>query len=296
MKIAIAVLVVLMLVMIIINFIDLNRYVLRQVFIKDNKIKKSMKICFLSDLHNCSLKDKFYEDIGKYEPDIIVCGGDIITAHAGKDEKYAYEFMRKIAGIAPVYMALGNHEYRSRIYPEDYPGMYEEFEKVAKECGFHILSNDSTEFEDNNIKISAVEIDRHFYKKFSLQKMEDDYVESLLGKEDEQFYNILLAHNPDYYKAYRAYNPDLVLSGHLHGGLIRLPFINGIAHPGVRFFPNFSGGVYDKNGRFMGYRKSRKNENKERIGLVVSCGIGFHTIPVRLFDPGELIFVTIEPK
>lgn len=296
MKIFLGAIITVFVILFVINIADLNRYVVRRVAIYDSKIKKKMKICFLSDLHNCAVTDKFYQDMEEYAPDIILVGGDIITAQKGKNEKYAYSFMKRISDIAPVYFAFGNHEYRTRIYPETYPGMYDEFMVKVKEYGINVLSDDSAFFKENNICVTGVEIDRHFYKKFKKQKMDDGYIETLTGPFDTDCYNILLAHNPDYFDSYIKSNPDLVLSGHLHGGLIRLPFLNGVAHPGVRFFPKYSGGAYNEKGRFIHYADSYVSSNVDTIRLIVSCGIGFHTIPLRLFDPGELIFVTIDSK
>ena len=61
-------------------------------------------------------------------------------------------------------------------------------------------------------------------------------------------YQILLAHNPLWAKAYADWGADLVFSGHVHGGIIRLPFFGGILSPERRFFPKYSAGVYDLSG------------------------------------------------
>ena len=174
--------------------------------------------------------------------------------------------------------------------------MYDEFAAKTKEYNIPILSNSFHYFEENNIKVSSADIDRSFYKRFKVYHMDDDYIESLIGKLEDDKYNILLAHNPDYFKYYNAYGSDLILSGHVHGGLIRLPLLHGVAHPGIRFFPKYSGGVYDENGKFVRYADSYVSSKNAIIRLIVSCGIGFHTLPLRLFNPGELIFITIDTK
>ena len=280
----------------IINIVDLNRYVVRSVAIYDSKVKKKLKVCFVSDLHNYSCTPKFYEDIKEFAPDVILCGGDTITATKGRKQDRAYYFLKELSEIAPTYTALGNHEYRAKIYPEVYGTMYDEFAAKTKEYNIPILSNSFHYFEENNIKVSSVDIDRSFYKRFKVYHMDDDYIESLIGKLEDDKYNILLAHNPDYFKYYNAYGSDLILSGHVHGGLIRLPLLHGVAHPGIRFFPKYSGGVYDENGKFVRYADSYVSSKNAIIRLIVSCGIGFHTLPLRLFNPGELIFITIDTK
>jgi predicted MPP superfamily phosphohydrolase len=280
----------------IINIVDLNRYVVRSVAIYDSKVKKKLKVCFVSDLHNYSCTPKFYEDIKEFAPDVILCGGDTITATKGRKQNRAYYFLKELSEIAPTYTALGNHEYRAKIYPEVYGTMYDEFATKMEEYNIPILSNSSHYFEENNIKVSSADIDRSFYKRFKVYHMDDDYIESLIGKLEDDKYNILLAHNPDYFKYYNAYGSDLILSGHVHGGLIRLPLLHGVAHPGIRFFPKYSGGVYDENGKFVRYADSYVSSKNAIIRLIVSCGIGFHTLPLRLFNPGELIFITIDTK
>lgn len=280
----------------IINIVDLNRYVVRSIAIYDSKVTKKLKVCFVSDLHNYSCTPKFYEDIREYAPDVILVGGDTITAVKNRKQGNAYRFLKELSSIAPTFTAHGNHEYRAKIYPEQYGTLYDEFASKAKEYNIPILANSSEYFEQNNVKVTSIDIDRSYYKRFKVFKMEDDYIESLAGKLEEDKYNILLAHNPDYFKYYNAYGSDLILSGHVHGGLIRLPLLHGVAHPGIRFFPKYSGGVYDKDGRVVRYADSYVSSKNAVIRLIVSCGLGFHTLPLRLFDPGELIFITIDSK
>ncbi|SDJ56379.1 hypothetical protein SAMN04487760_108131 [Lachnospiraceae bacterium G41] len=296
MKYILGALIACLVILFIINIVDLNRYVVRSVAIYDSKVKKKLKVCFVSDLHNYSCTPKFYEDIKEFAPDVILCGGDTITAAKGRKQDRAYYFLKELSGIAPTFTALGNHEYRAKIYPEVYGTMYDEFAAKMEEYNIPILSNSFHYFEENNIKVSSADIDRSFYKRFKVYHMDDDYIESLIGKLEDDKYNILLAHNPDYFKYYNAYGSDLILSGHVHGGLIRLPLLHGVAHPGIRFFPKYSGGVYDENGKFVRYADSYVSSKNAIIRLIVSCGIGFHTLPLRLFNPGELIFITIDTK
>ena len=163
------------------------------------------------------------------------------------------------------------------IFKDEYGDMYTDLEKYVLGLGIKILSNNSVSFDDMGIKISASEIDRYYYKRFIVRKMEDDYIESLLGKCDKDYYNILLAHNPDYFKNYSNYGSDLILSGHLHGGIMKLPLIGGVISPRFRLFPKYSGGRYDENGST----------------IIVSRGLGSHTIPLRVFNPCELCVVSM---
>ena len=110
--------------------------------------------------------------------------------------------------------------------------------------------------------------------------MEDSYITEKLGVLDESKYNILLAHNPEYFKKYAAWGADLVVSGHVHGGIMRLPFIGGVIAPSFRLFPKYSGGQYQSGDTIM----------------LLSTGLGSHTLPFRIFNPGQLVVLELESE
>ena len=91
-------------------------------------------------------------------------------------------------------------------------------------------------------------------------------------------FHILLAHNPVYFDTYAAWGADLTLSGHLHGGIIRIPGIGGLITPQAQLFPKYDRGLISVNGKYM----------------VVSAGLGEHTVPIRIFNPPQLILITVE--
>ena len=111
-------------------------------------------------------------------------------------------------------------------------------------------------------------------------RMDAAYLKRLLGKPSAGEYNILIAHNPDYFPAYAEWGADLVLSGHVHGGIMRLPLLGGVLSPALRLFPKYDGGLFQEGGSTM----------------ILGRGLGSHTIPIRIFNPGELIVVTLEPE
>lgn len=296
MKYVIISLIIIFCVLFLLNLADLNRYVVRSVVIYDSKVNKRCKLCFLSDIHNFALTPKFYEDIKEYAPDVILIGGDLINANPKCSNQYAYDALGKLSKIAPTYLAMGNHEYRSGIYRDVYGDLYDVLSDCCHKNNVKLMVNDKFEIEETGIVVSSIQIDREYYKRFKKQNMPADYVRTLIEEPDLNKFNVLLAHNPDYFERYNEEGRDLILSGHIHGGLIRLPILHGVAHPGFKFFPKFSGGVYSDKGKFIPYADSYVSNKNKVIRLIVSCGIGFHTLPLRLFNPGELIFVTLENK
>ena len=109
--------------------------------------------------------------------------------------------------------------------------------------------------------------------------MAEDYLNTTIGKTRRGRCNILIAHNPDYFEEYSDWGADLVLSGHIHGGIMRLPVLGGVIAPSYRLFPKYDGGIF-------------KEKNST---MLLSRGIGSHTIPLRFFNPAELHAVTIKP-
>lgn len=263
---------------------DSNRFVITKHRIEDEKIGRHCRAVVLADLHNkCYGRNNgiLIETIREQKPDCIIIAGDIPTAKPGKSLDTALHLINELAKDYKIFYANGNHEHRMKLYPDVYGDMAEMYEQGLREAGVDRLVNRSEELEDENIVIYGSEIDRFFYKRFKVQPMSDDYMESILGLPDAGKYNILIAHNPDYFPHYAKWGADLVLSGHVHGGMARIPLINkGMVSPNVRLFPRYDGGVYREDNSVM----------------ILSRGLGMHTIPVRLFNPGELIIIDFDSK
>lgn len=262
---------------------DSNRFVVAEYKMYSTKLKRDKKIIFLSDLHNKEYgKDnsRLLEEIDRQKPDMILVGGDMMNACPGASFEKAVAFLKKISASYPVFYAMGNHEYRSRIYPETYGDMHQRYMDALKDTGIIFLDNESVFLEEDNIRITGITIDRKYYKRFAKRKMETGYVESVIGSSPKDAYQILLAHNPEFFSDYAGYTKDLVLSGHVHGGVARLPFIGGVIAPSLMPFPHYDGGKFDEYDSHM----------------ILSRGLGMHTIPVRLFNPGELVLIYLRKE
>ena len=263
---------------------DSNRFVVRGHKVTDRRIKKTARAVVLADLHNkCYGKgnERLLEAIREQKPDFILVAGDIVTAKPGKSLEPAIELMRELAGDYPVYYGNGNHEYRIKLYPKTYGNMASEYGQALKELGIEPLVNSRAVLTEHGISVFGLEIDRELYRRFRVPEMPEDYMTGMLGQASEDCFTVLLAHNPDYFPQYAAWGADLVLSGHVHGGVIRVPLLNrGVLSPGLRLFPKYDGGVF--------------REGKST--MVVSRGLGMHTVYIRLFNPAELWVVDFEPE
>ncbi len=263
---------------------DSNRFVVRQYRIADGRIRKKVKAVILSDLHNKRYgreNERLIEAIRGQEPDIILIAGDMVTAKKGETIEPAVCLIKKLAAEYPVYYGYGNHEHRMELYPETYGDMAERLGQALADIGIEPLVNARTFIKECGIEICGVQIGKEYYRRLRVPNMKTDYLDGLLGKAQDQFFTVLLAHNPDYFAQYAQWGADLVVSGHVHGGVARVPvWGKGVISPGLRLFPKFDGGIYRNGGSSM----------------ILSRGLGMHTIPVRLFNPGELWTVTLEPS
>lgn len=257
---------------------DCNRFVIREYECHSDKLKKGMKVVLLSDLHSKEFgreNEKLFQAIKRLEPDMVWIAGDMYTSVRGESTKTAEALIRKLAMLCPVYYGNGNHEQKTRIYPKEYGGIYEAYRKNVEKAGVCHLVNESIVLPEFNMEIFGSEIGREYYGKFKKISMKEGELEKLLGKPDKERFNVLIAHNPDYFEAYADWGADLTVSGHVHGGLMRLPFLGGVISPALRLFPKYDGGEFHKGGAAM----------------ILSRGLGTHTLPVRIFNPGELVVI-----
>lgn len=263
---------------------DSTRFIKREYTIRSRKIRNKCKVILLSDLHNkCFGKENedLVRAIEEAMPDIIVIAGDMLTADEEKT-KYTVpvELVRHLATKYPVFYGNGNHEYRMKTYKKAYGNMYEDYKEELVKCGVRLLENDKIYLPDTNVEIYGLEIEKYYYKRFRRRPMPESYIENLVGKSKDERFELLIAHNPDYFKEYVKWGADLTVSGHVHGGVMKLPLLGGVISPMVRFFPKYDGGLFEEHGRRM----------------IVSRGLGMHTIPVRIFNPGELIVIHLDTE
>ena len=134
--------------------------------------------------------------------------------------------------------------------------------------------------EEEGIRIYGLDMEKSYYKRFSQTPMDEGYVESKLGKADNSYFNILLAHNPMYFPEYAKWKPDLVFSGHVHGGLVRLPFLGGVIAPNLHLFPKYDGGKF----------------NEDDSTMILSRGLGIHSVEFRMWNRAELVVLELVPS
>lgn len=261
---------------------DSNRFVTVTYEIKSDKITKPCTMALLSDLHNKSFGKKNHRLLAAVDgisPDGILVAGDMLTAWNGADFSHALSLMENLAAKYPVYYGMGNHEYRLGLYPEDYPGMYEGYVSGLKRAGIEPLINETAYLPEWNIAVCGAQIDKSYFKHFRREPMEASYLPKILGEPRKDMFQLLIAHNPVYFDAYADWGADLVVAGHVHGGIMRLPVLGGVLSPTLTLFPKYDGGIFQE----------------KKSTMILSRGLSSHTPPIRIFNPGELIVIKLMP-
>lgn len=242
-----------------------------------------LKIAFLSDLHNSCYgrgNSKLLQAIQDENPDLILIGGDMLIGKNGDYMDNACTLLQNLSMKFPVYYANGNHESRMKFNPDKYEERYQIYEKKLKAMGVSLLCNESIFLEEQDITITGLELDEYYYQKGKKVMMEESDMEDLVGVSDRENFQILLAHHPEFFEKYSEWGANLVLSGHNHGGIVRLPLLGGVISPQYRLFPKYDGGLYKKDGNDM----------------VLSRGLGTHTIKIRLWNVPELCMIELKEK
>lgn len=263
----------------------------KQYVIGSRKLPKAFdgkKIAFLSDLHNNELgkgnKDIF-QMLEKEKPDYVFVGGDMIVSKLAEDSKTALDFMERLAAKYPVYCGNGNHESRLQWKEDQHPEsgvIYRNYVKKLKKAGVHHLYNETVRIREgrDEICLSELELSKEYYRKFQKMVLPKTYMESRLGQKSGEEFHILLSHNPAYFETYADWGADLTLSGHVHGGILRLPVLGGVISPSYDLFPKYDSGYFE-----MGNKR-----------MIVSPGLGSHSIKIRLWNPPEIEFITLKRK
>lgn len=260
---------------------------LEEVSVETDKITRDWTFVFLSDLHENTFgrgNERLLAAIDAVKPDAVLSGGDLIVTKKGRAKTAVSEaLLARLAARYPVYCGNGNHENRMVWNRKEYGGNYERYIGRLKEMGIICLSDQSAVLK-KEVRISAVNLDPCFYKKANsgkLASMEPEYVEKKLGPAvGKDCFQILLAHSPLFFDAYRKWGADLTLSGHFHGGTIRIPGLGGVMTPQYQFFLPVCAGTHEREGRYM----------------AVSRGLGTHSINIRLNNRPQLLAIRLKRK
>ena len=223
------------------------------------------KIVQLSDFHGAEFVDDIVTLVKAEKPDIIALTGDFITD--GGDLPAVRELAQRLTDICDVYFVSGNHDFAS--------GKIDELSDILKACGVKYLRNEYVVLERRGERIVLAGVE----DPNSWADLEPP--EEFIGRLRAEFpddYVVLLGHRNYWMEKYPELPVQLVLCGHAHGGIVRIPGIGGLLGTDRTLFPDYEAGKYD-NGRYT---------------MIVSRGIGNSVALPRLFNRPEIVGVVLK--
>lgn len=249
---------------------------------KEIACNQEIVIAFLTDLHNQTegaAGDHLLSMLDMYQPDLVLVGGDVLIGKKDYPIEPAIAFMEKLSRKYRVYYANGNHEARIEKHPEIYGDMGKRYEDALDNLPLTRLKNQEVKITIGNVPICIYGFDpeERFFHKGLREKGMQEALEKTFGMPEKEGVSILLAHNPRYQKEYLSWGATVTLCGHYHGGVMMLGKKCGVITPDFCLF-------------------SRKCGGMKRIGdssMIVSAGLGEHTIPLRIHNPRELTIVRL---
>ncbi len=229
---------------------------------------QSVRIALLTDLHSSGYgRDciRLFNAVEKQNPDIVLLGGDIYDDSVPDDNARA--LVKQLAEKYVCYYVTGNHEFWSN--------RVDEIKAELKGMGVTVLEGDCKTVAVGNRKINICGVDDptlDYDKMYSQLKAANT-------ASNNGYFTVLLSHRPEMVQEYARYDFDLVLSGHAHGGQVRIPYLlNGLYAPNQGLFPKYAAGIYDMGGYEM----------------IVSRGLDKEGIRLpRMFNRPELVIVDI---
>ena len=256
-------------------YISYNNLTFTNYTINSNKVNDNINVTIISDLH----ENRFGEDntdlikkIEKQSPDIILVAGDM-TNEDSTDIKLVTNLMKRLSEIAPVFYSLGNTEY------DNITNFNSDIIEQLENVNVTVLDK---EYEDIKIKNTTIRVGGMYDYAFALNG--NNTYKFLCDFQDTESYKIMMAHRPDSFifgDASEVWDIDLVVSGHTHGGQVRLPFKGGLYVGDQGYFPMYDKGLFDLN--------------KIKILITSGLGSGHQKIP-RFNNVPEVVNLKITNK
>ncbi|WP_035720774.1 metallophosphoesterase [Gracilibacillus boraciitolerans] len=248
---------------------DTNYFKVKTLMITSDQIQEnqSISILHLTDLHNKQFDEqnqRLLNKIKSLQTDIIVITGDVIDRDTEQMDD-VLSFIEKVAAFNPdTYYVTGNHEWGNPLREKFFEGILK--------SGVHYLDNKNAAIEINNVLFQLAGIGGDSSTGHS-------DMEAALRGLDDRYFTILLAHAPEVIVNHYPQKVDLTLSGHTHGGQIRLPFIGAVIAPGQGLFPEYDQGLFQIN---------------EQQQLYIDSGLGTSTLDIRLFNQSQMTLITVK--
>ena len=250
-----------------------ERLILRTYTVASPKLTAEVRLAVGTDFHSSDNADDVVAMVASCAPDAVLLVGDLFDDDTqNRPTERTLSLMRQLSALYPCYYVSGNHE----AWTGEMDALYQQTE----EAGVTVLRMSSGVLTVRGQRIALCGIPDPYEMVFSGAPDTEEQLRQALEDVDSADFTVLLAHRPELLAKYAQFPLDLVVSGHAHGGQVRIPgVLNGLYAPNQGWFPKLAGGAYTQDG----------------TTLIVSRGLAVRTRLPRIFNRPEVVLVRCVP-
>lgn len=261
-------------ILVILTLIALDeRLILRTYTVVSPKLTAEVRLAVVTDFHSSDNADDVVAMVASCAPDAVLLVGDLFDDDTqNRPTERTLSLMRQLSAQYPCYYVSGNHE----AWTGEMDALYQQ----TGEAGVTVLRMSSGVLTVRGQRIALCGIPDPYEMVFSGAPDTEEQLRQALEDVDSADFTVLLAHRPELLAKYAQFPLDLVVSGHAHGGQVRIPgVLNGLYAPNQGWFPKLAGGAYTQDG----------------TTLIVSRGLAVRTRLPRIFNRPEVVLVRCVP-
>lgn len=250
-----------------------ERLILRTYTVVSPKLTAEVRLAVVTDFHSSDNADDVVAMVASCAPDAVLLVGDMFDDDTqNRPTERTLSLMRQLSAQYPCYYVSGNHE----AWTGEMDALYQQTE----EAGVTVLRMSSGVLTVRGQRIALCGIPDPYEMVFSGAPDTEEQIRQAMENVDSADFTVLLAHRPELLTKYAQFPLDLVVSGHAHGGQVRIPgVLNGLYAPNQGWFPKLAGGAYTQDG----------------TTLIVSRGLAVRTRLPRIFNRPEVVLVRCVP-
>lgn len=250
-----------------------ERLILRTYTVVSPKLTAEVRLAVVTDFHSSDNAEEVAAMVASCAPDVVLMVGDMFDDDtANRPTERTLSLMRQLSAQYPCCYVSGNHE----AWTGEMDALYQQTE----EAGVTVLRMSSGVLTVRGQRIALCGVPDPYEMVFSGAPDTEEQIRQALEDVDSADFTVLLAHRPELLAKYAQFPLDLVVSGHAHGGQVRIPgVLNGLYAPNQGWFPKLAGGAYTQNG----------------TTLIVSRGLAVRTRLPRIFNRPEVVLVRCVP-
>lgn len=250
-----------------------ERLILRTYTVASPKLTAEVRLAVVTDFHSSDNADDVVAMVASCAPDAVLMVGDMFDDDTqNRPTERTLSLMRQLSAQYPCYYVSGNHE----AWTGEMNALYQQTE----EAGVTVLRMSSGVLTVRGQRIALCGIPDPYEMVFSGAPDTEEQLRQALEDVDSADFTVLLAHRPELLAKYAQFPLDLVVSGHAHGGQVRIPgVLNGLYAPNQGWFPKLAGGAYTQDG----------------TTLIVSRGLAVRTWLPRIFNRPDVVLMRCVP-